>query len=144
MSELKLALKLDFSPQATLQALESMRKAHQNDVQREVNRFKQEFLRKFNSENKEQLDSIASYKEERELDEVRQEILSLSEKYSQKCVETISLEEKLRSTQQKLRHAKQVVQNYEMKSKNLRPNHNEEADSEADSLNCKSDDVSCF
>lgn len=140
-SNRKLVLTINFF-QATLQALESMRKAHQNDVQREVNRFKQEFLRKFNIENKEQLDSIASYKEERELDEVRHEILSLSEKYSQKCVETISLEEKLRNTQQKLRHAKQVIQNYEMKSKNLRPNSYEEAEGEADSLHCKSDDVS--
>ena len=115
-----------------------MRKAHQNEVQREVNRFKQEFLRKFNSENKEHIESLAAYKEEKELDEVRHEILSLSEKYSQKCVEAISLEEKLRNSQQKLRHAQKVIQNYEMKSKNLRLNH-DEVESEVDLLNCKSD-----
>lgn len=101
--------------QATLQALESMRKAHQNEVEREVNRFKQEFLRQFHSDKRDQLDSLAMYKEEKELEEVRQEILSLSEKYSQKCVEAISLEEKLRNSQQKLRQAQQIVQNYEMK-----------------------------
>lgn len=110
-----------------------------NEVQREVNRFKQEFLRKFNSENKEHLESLAAYKEEKELDEVRQEILSLSEKYSQKCVEAISLEEKLRHSKQKLRHAQQIIQNYEMKSKNLR-NH-DEIESEVDSINSKSDEV---
>lgn len=119
-----------------------MRKAHQNEVQREVNRFKQEFLRKFNSENKEHIESLAAYKEEKELEEVRQEILSLSEKYSQKCVEAISLEEKLRNSQQKLRHTQQVIQNYEMKSKNLRLNH-DETESEIDSMHSKSDDVSC-
>lgn len=118
-----------------------MRKAHQNEVQREVNRFKQEFLRKFNSENQEQVESLAAYKEEKELEEVRQEILSLSEKYSQKCVEAISLEEKLRNSKQKLRHAQQVIQNYEMKSKNLRISH-DDIEHEADSLNRLSDDVS--
>lgn len=118
-----------------------MRKAHQNEVQREVNRFKQEFLRQFNSENREHLESLAAYKEEKELEEVRQEILSLSEKYSHKCVEAISLEEKLRHSQQKLRHAHQVIQNYEMKSKNLRPNHDEN-ESEADSLTSRSEFVS--
>lgn len=117
-----------------------MRKAHQNEVQREVNRFKQEFLRQFNSENREHLESLAAYKEEKELEEVRHEILSLSEKYSQKCVEAISLEEKWRNSQQKLRHAQQVIQNFEMKSKNLRWNH-EDAESEADSLNSRTDDV---
>lgn len=117
-----------------------MRKAHQNEVQREVNRFKQEFLRKFNSENKEQIESLAAYKEEKELEEVRQEILSLSEKYSQKCVEAISLEEKLRNSKQKLRHAQQVIQNYEMKSKNLRSS--PEVESQPDSLCSKPDDVS--
>lgn len=127
--------------QATLQALESMRKAHQNEVQREVNRFKQEFLRKFNSDNRDQLESLAAYKEEKELEEVRQEILSLSEKYSQKCVEVISLEEKWRNSQQKLRHAQQIIQNYEMKSKNLRTNQ-EDTESEFDHFNSKHEDVS--
>lgn len=92
-----------------------MRKAHQNEVQREVSRFKQEFIRKFNSDNKEQLESLALYKEEKELEEVRQEILSLSEKYSLKCVETISLEEKLRISQQKLKHAQQTIQKMDLR-----------------------------
>lgn len=92
-----------------------MRKAHQNEVQREVTRFKQEFIRQFNSENKKQLESLVLYKEEKELEEVRQEILSLSEKYSLKCVETISLEEKLRISQQKLKHAQQTIQKMDLR-----------------------------
>lgn len=103
--------------QATLQALESMRKAHQNEVQREVQRFKQEFLRQINSENRDHVESLAAQKEEKELEEVRQEILSLSEKYSLKCVDAIALEEKLRSTHQKLRQAHQVIKSLEVKSK---------------------------
>lgn len=98
-------------------------------------------MRKFNSDNRDQLESLAAYKEEKELEEVRQEILSLSEKYSQKCVEAISLEEKLRNSQQKLRHSQQVIQNYEMKSKNLRPNHDEN-ENETDSLTSRTDEVS--
>lgn len=100
--------------QATLQALESMRKAHQNEVEREVNRFKEEFLKRFNKENREQLETLATLKSEKDLEDVRQEILSLSEKYSHKCVEAISLEEKYRNVQQKLRFAQQIIQGYEM------------------------------
>lgn len=100
--------------QATLQALESMRKAHQNEVEKEVNRFKEEFIQRFNNENREQLETLAAVKSEKELDEVRREIISLSEKYSHKCVEAISLEEKLRNVQQKLRFAQQFIQSYEM------------------------------
>lgn len=92
-----------------------MRKAHQNEVEREVKRFKQEFIRQFNSENKKQLESVVLYKEEKELEEVRLEILSLSEKYSLKCVETISLEEKLRISQQKLKHAQQTIQKMDLR-----------------------------
>lgn len=92
-----------------------MRKAHQNEVQREVTRFKQEFIRQFNSDNKKQLESLVLYKEEKELEEVRQEILSLSEKYSLKCVETISLEEKLRISQQKLKNAQQTIQKMDLR-----------------------------
>jgi hypothetical protein len=100
--------------QATLQALESMRKAHQNEVEREVNRFKEEFLKKFNKENREQLETLATLKSEKDLEDVRHEILSLSEKYSHKCVEAISMEEKYRNVQQKLRFAQQIIQGYEM------------------------------
>ena len=89
-----------------------MRKAHQNEVQKEISRFRDEFIRQFNSKNTD-LASMSSSKE-RELEEVRQEILAMSEKYSMKCVETISLEEKLRMSQQKLKQY-QSMQQMEMK-----------------------------
>lgn len=45
-----------------------------------------------------------------ELEELRQEILSFSEKYSIKCVENAALEEKLRSANQKLKNFQQMQQ----------------------------------
>lgn len=48
-----------------------------------------------------------------ELDEVREEILSLSEKYSIKCVEAASLEEKCRIATHQLKHFQQHVQQLE-------------------------------
>ncbi|XP_065078700.1 protein outspread isoform X3 [Ochlerotatus camptorhynchus] len=103
--------------QATLAALDAMRKAHQNEVQREVARFKQEFLKQFQKGGQ----SPLTYKEkEQELEEVRQEILSLSEKYSMKCVETASLEEKLRITSQQLKYSQQHIQQLDVRNKQLR------------------------
>ncbi|XP_055547516.1 protein outspread isoform X2 [Wyeomyia smithii] len=103
--------------QATLAALDAMRKAHQNEVQREVARFKQEFLRQFQKGGQPPL----AYKEkEQELEDVRQEILSLSEKYSMKCVETASLEEKLRIASQQLKYSQQHIQQLDVRNKQLR------------------------
>ncbi|XP_029728344.2 protein outspread isoform X1 [Aedes albopictus] len=103
--------------QATLAALDAMRKAHQNEVQREVARFKQEFLKQFQKGGQ----SPTSVKEkEQELEEVRQEILSLSEKYSMKCVETASLEEKLRIASQQLKYSQQHIQQLDVRNKQLR------------------------
>lgn len=50
-----------------------------------------------------------------ELEEVRQEILSLSEKYSYKCVETASLEEKLKSATHQAKQSQQMVQKLEQR-----------------------------
>uniref|UniRef100_A0A1A9W089 PH domain-containing protein n=1 Tax=Glossina brevipalpis TaxID=37001 RepID=A0A1A9W089_9MUSC len=103
--------------QATLAALDAMRKAHQSEVQREVARFKQEFLKQFQSKG-ERTPDTAKVKEE-ELEELRQEILSFSEKYSIKCVENAALEEKLRVANQKLKHFQQMQQ-LELRNKQFR------------------------
>uniref|UniRef100_A0A1B0BJR6 PH domain-containing protein n=1 Tax=Glossina palpalis gambiensis TaxID=67801 RepID=A0A1B0BJR6_9MUSC len=103
--------------QATLAALDAMRKAHQSEVQREVARFKQEFLKQFQSKG-ERTPDTAKAKEE-ELEELRQEILSFSEKYSIKCVENAALEEKLRVANQKLKHFQQMQQ-LELRNKQFR------------------------
>lgn len=50
-----------------------------------------------------------------ELEEVRLEILSLSEKYSMKCVETASLEEKLRIATQQLKCSQQHIQQLDVR-----------------------------
>ncbi|XP_039952095.1 protein outspread isoform X2 [Bactrocera tryoni] len=102
--------------QATLAALDAMRKAHQSEVQREVARFKQEFLKQFQ---KGEHSAYTAKANEEELEELRQEILSFSEKFSIKCVENASLEEKLRSTTQKLKHLQQMQQ-LELRNKQFR------------------------
>ncbi|KAM7352342.1 myosin phosphatase Rho interacting protein outspread isoform 2-T5 [Cochliomyia hominivorax] len=103
--------------QATLAALDAMRKAHQSEVQREVARFKQEFLKQFQQKGERSLDSTKA--KEEELEELRQEILSFSEKYSIKCVENAALEEKLRVANQKLKHFQQMQQ-LELRNKQFR------------------------
>ncbi|XP_066141758.1 protein outspread isoform X2 [Euwallacea fornicatus] len=72
--------------QATLAALDAMRKAHVAEVQREVARFKQEFAR-----------------------QQRDEILDLSERLSVKSLEAAALEEQLGSTTRQLAHAQQHI-----------------------------------
>ena len=43
------------------------------------------------------------------MEEIKKEILSLSDKYSIKCVESASLEDKLRAANQQLAHAHQHI-----------------------------------
>lgn len=72
--------------QATLAALDAMRKAHEAEVQREVARFKQEFVR-----------------------QQRDELRDLSERLSVKCLEAAALEEQLGSATRQLAHAQQHI-----------------------------------
>ncbi|KAH8325101.1 hypothetical protein KR074_012289 [Drosophila pseudoananassae] len=103
--------------QATLAALDAMRKAHQSEVQREVARFKQEFLRQV--QRGEHMQGEGGKLKEEELEELRLEILSFSEKYSIKCVENAALEEKLHMANSKLRHFQQMQQ-LELRNKQFR------------------------
>ncbi|XP_022901858.2 protein outspread [Onthophagus taurus] len=72
--------------QATLAALDAMRKAHEAEVQREVARFKQDFAR-----------------------EQQDELLELTERLSVKCLEAAALEEQLGSATRQLAHAQQHI-----------------------------------
>ncbi|KAF5287073.1 hypothetical protein FQA39_LY16058 [Lamprigera yunnana] len=72
--------------QATLAALDAMRKAHEAEVQREVIKFKQEFTR-----------------------QQQNELLELTERLSVKCLEAAALEEQLGSTTRQLAHAQQHI-----------------------------------
>lgn len=72
--------------QATLAALDAMRKAHEADVKREVAKFKEDFQRK-----------------------QQHNLLQLSERLSVKCLEAAALEEQLGSTTRQLAHAQQHI-----------------------------------
>lgn len=108
-----------------------MRKAHEAEVQKEVTKFKTEFLKKIQSNH----DIGALHKEHEcvlhdpsdtqhgryllmtmcilnfraEMEEIKKEILSLSDKYSIKCVESANLEEELKSANSQLAQAQQQI-----------------------------------
>ncbi|XP_065217699.1 protein outspread isoform X2 [Planococcus citri] len=103
--------------QATLAALDAMRKAHEAEVQKEIAKFKSEYLRKVQSNQ----DIGALHKEhEAEMEEIKQEILSLSEKYSIKCVESAALEEELRAANNQLAQAQHHIMQLDNRNKQLR------------------------
>lgn len=55
-----------------------------------------------------------------EIEEVKQEILSLSSKYSSKCVESAALEEKVGNLSKQLAEAKQHIVQLDARNKQLR------------------------
>lgn len=54
------------------------------------------------------------------MEEIKQEILSLSAKYSSKCVETAALEEKVGSLSKQLAQAQQHIMQLDVRNKQLR------------------------
>ncbi|KAF3428826.1 hypothetical protein E2986_13304 [Frieseomelitta varia] len=103
--------------QATLAALDAMRKAHEHEVQKEIAKFKQEFIKQMQARE----DIGVLHKEhEEEMEEIKQEILSLSAKYSSKCVESAALEEKVGSLSKQLAQAQQHIMQLDARNKQLR------------------------
>ncbi|XP_042229657.1 protein MLP1 homolog [Homarus americanus] len=103
--------------QATLAALDAMRKAHESEVQREIAKFKEEFIRKMQSGH----DIGAIHKEhEAEMEDIQHEILSLSQKYSIKCLESAALEEKVETLNKQLTDASKQVFDLEARNKQLK------------------------
>ncbi|XP_076382798.1 myosin phosphatase Rho interacting protein outspread isoform X3 [Megalopta genalis] len=103
--------------QATLAALDVMRKAHEHEVQKEIAKFKQEFIKQMQARE----DIGVLHKEhEEEMEEIKQEILSLSAKYSSKCVESAALEEKVGSLTKQLTQAQQHIMQLDARNKQLR------------------------
>ncbi|XP_045490852.1 protein outspread isoform X1 [Colias croceus] len=100
---------------ATLAALDAMRKAHESEVRREVDKFKQDFLARGSSD----LSQISS-RHQQEMEEIKREILSLSEKYSVKCVESAALEERLAAATAQLAHAHNHIMQLDSRNKQLR------------------------
>ncbi|XP_053625354.1 protein outspread isoform X2 [Plodia interpunctella] len=102
---------------ATLAALDAMRKAHESEVRREVDKFKAEFLSaSAGGPDRVQLTS----RHQQEMEEIKREILSLSEKYSVKCVESAALEERLASATAQLAHAHNHIMQLDARNKQLR------------------------
>ncbi|CAH2086040.1 unnamed protein product [Euphydryas editha] len=100
---------------ATLAALDAMRKAHESEVRREVDKFKAEFLARGAPD----LGQLSS-RHQQEMEEIRREILSLSEKYSVKCVESAALEERLATASAQLAHAHNHIMQLDARNKQLR------------------------
>ncbi|CAK1581488.1 unnamed protein product [Parnassius mnemosyne] len=119
---------------ATLAALDAMRKAHESEVRREVDKFKAEFLARAAHPDLGQL----STRHQQEMEEIKQEILSLSERYSVKCVESAALEERLATATAQLAQAHNHVMQLDARNKQLRAHimseANEMKNSEASSL----------
>ncbi|KAJ8679599.1 hypothetical protein QAD02_015386 [Eretmocerus hayati] len=103
--------------QATLAALDAMRKAHEHEVQKEITKFKQEFIRKVQA--REDI-GILHKEHEEELEGIKQEILSLSAKYSSKCVESAALEEKVTSLTKQVAQAQQHIMQLDVRNRQLR------------------------
>ncbi|KMQ94700.1 protein outspread [Lasius niger] len=103
--------------QATLAALDAMRKAHEHEVQKEIAKFKQEFIKQMQARE----DIGVLHKEhEEEMEEIKQEILSLSAKYSSKCVESAALEERVGNLSKQLAQAQQHIMQLDARNKQLR------------------------
>ncbi|XP_068630057.1 protein outspread-like [Battus philenor] len=101
---------------ATLAALDAMRKAHESEVRREVDKFKTEFLTRAAHPELGQLSS----RHQQEMEEIKREILSLSEKYSVKCVESAALEERLATATAQLAQAHNHIMQLDSRNKQLR------------------------
>ncbi|KAI8434633.1 hypothetical protein MSG28_003166 [Choristoneura fumiferana] len=101
---------------ATLAALDAMRKAHENEVRREVDKFKADFLTRGQHGDLSQL----STRHQQEMEEIKREILSLSEKYSVKCVESAALEDRLAAATAQLQHAHNHIMQLDARNKHLR------------------------
>ncbi|KAF4531391.1 hypothetical protein B566_EDAN009632, partial [Ephemera danica] len=102
--------------QATLAALDAMRKAHEVEVQREIEKFKSQFLEKLKSSPDVRL---LHREHEQEMNGIRREILSLSEKYSLKCMQAAQLEEQLATTVHELQQKQQHVSDLEKRNQQL-------------------------
>ncbi|XP_011297209.1 protein outspread isoform X2 [Fopius arisanus] len=103
--------------QATLAALDAMRKAHEHEVKKEITKFKQEFIKQMQA--REDI-GLLHREHEEEMEEIKQEILSLSAKYSSKCVESAALEEKVGSLTKQVAQAKQHIIQLDARNKQLR------------------------
>ncbi|XP_047740079.1 uncharacterized protein LOC108667928 [Hyalella azteca] len=102
---------------ATLAALDAMRKAHEAEVQREVAKMREEFISKMQAG---QDFGEMSQRHETEMRDIRREILSLSEKYSVKCLESADLETKVDNLVKQLNEACKTIADLESRNTKLK------------------------
>lgn len=101
---------------ATLAALNAMQRAHQEELHREISNFKEDYAQQM----RHGLDTECLHREhQEEREHIKQEILSLSEKYSLKCLEKASLEERLQRAGQQLQEANYQVLDLLARNKQL-------------------------
>ncbi len=105
--------------QATLAALDAMRKAHEAEVQREIARFKEEFLSQVAARQAPAQREMTPNREQ-EMEEIRRQILSLSEKYSHKCLESAALEQKVSSLSQQMAVSQRQILDLDSRNQQLR------------------------
>lgn len=105
--------------QATLAALDAMRKAHEAEVQREIARFKEEFLKQMAARQAPAERELTPNREQ-EMEEIRRQILSLSEKYSHKCLESAALEQKVSSLSQQVAVSQRQILDLDSRNQQLR------------------------
>ena len=98
--------------QATLAALDAMRKAHEAEVQKEINKFKEEHVKQEIGSNKRlHQDDIGA---------VRSEIIELSEKYSVKCLQAATLEDRIENLGKQLSDARMHVTDLEARNRQMK------------------------
>lgn len=94
-----------------------MRKAHEAEVQREISRFKEEFASQAARRKPAEPESP---NRQHEMEEIRREILSLSEKYSHKCLESAALEQKVSSLGQQVTVSQRQIADLDARNQQLR------------------------
>ncbi|XP_055949480.1 protein outspread-like isoform X2 [Argiope bruennichi] len=92
---------LELEAQATITALEAIKRSHEQQLKEETEQMREELLKKLQHGDHESF--YCKYRND--LENLKAEILEITEKYSAKCLENISLEEKVNSLRHQLEEA---------------------------------------
>ncbi|GFQ74804.1 protein outspread [Trichonephila clavata] len=92
---------LELEAQATITALEVIKRSHEQQLKEETTLMKEDLMKKF--QNSDHDSFYCKYRSD--LENLKAEIVSITEKYSEKCLENISLEEKVNSLRHQLEEA---------------------------------------
>uniref|UniRef100_A0A336LNQ4 CSON008213 protein n=1 Tax=Culicoides sonorensis TaxID=179676 RepID=A0A336LNQ4_CULSO len=104
---------LEEETKATLAALDVMQKAHKNEVYREVIRFKEQILKE-NQQFSKMDDTFGYNNKQFENGDIQQQIRFLTGQYTNKCLQVVSLEERLQNSQNKIQELENKLNNTEI------------------------------